>query len=257
MNDLAISQNYEMILSPMFQILNERNITKGITIKKENEKLYICFDRNCLSDSNQLILEKISCVYSETLFYSDDKQFPNKDRLEYWCPDEEYEKRTHITEKCRNKKMFVLELDAEDPFTILGTSIMLSNALQEQDPMHLKVNEELDVFEKDVIERHEHYISSGSPDLKWINLDISLNKDNPLRENFYAPFMSICEINNLVSYDNVVLTKLVGYNEKTYISFCMDKEELERVIKEYFERQDNESKENENLILNRVKALLE
>ena len=120
-----------------------------------------------------MILEKISYVYSETLFYSDNLQTPNADRLEYWCPDEDYDKGTHITERCRNKKMFVLELDSNDEFTILGTSIMLANALEEQDPVHLKVNEDLVVFEADVIERQKHYISSGYPDLRWINLNIT------------------------------------------------------------------------------------
>lgn len=139
-------------------------------------KNYICLDRNCLSSSNQMILEKISYVYSETLFYSDNHQTPNADRLEYWCLDEDYDKRTHITERCRNKKMFVLELDSNDESTILGTSIMLANVLEEQDPVHLKVNEDLVVFEADVIERQKHYISSGYPDLRWINLIISLNE---------------------------------------------------------------------------------
>lgn len=251
-SNLTILQNDEIlerVLSPMFQILDEKNITKGITIKKENDKLYICFDRNCLSDSNQLILEKISHVYSETLFYSNDKQFPNADRLEYWCPDEDYDKKTHITERCKDKKIFVLELDANDQFTILGTSIMLANALQEQDPIHLKVNEEMVVFESDVIERQKHYISSGYPDLKCIHLIISLNKDNPLNENPYAPFMSVCEINSSVSCDNMVLQTLVGCNEKTYISFCMDKEDIEKTIKGYFERQVNNGEENKKLAL--------
>ena len=49
--------------------------------------------------------------------------------------------------------MFVLELDSNDESTILGTSIMLANVLEEQDPVHLKVNEDLVVFEAGVIER--------------------------------------------------------------------------------------------------------
>lgn len=136
--------------------------------------------------------------------------------------------------------MFVLELDSNDQFTIIGTSIMLATALQEQDPMHLEVNEELVVLEADIIERQKHYISSGCPDLRWI----TLNKENPLRENPWAPFMSICGINSPVSCDNIVSATLVGYNEKTYITFCMDKEELEKAIKEYFERQVNNGKKN-------------
>lgn len=237
-------EGIQRMLLPMFQILDEKNIISGITIKKENEKLYICLDRNCLSSSNQMILEKISYVYSETLFYSDNPQTPNADRLEYWCPDEDYDKRTHITERCRNKKMFVLELDSNDEFTILGASIMLANALEEQDSVHLKANEDLVVFEADIIERQKHYISSGYPDLRWINLNISLNEDNPLRENPYAPLMSVCEINNPVSCDNMILATLVGYKEKIYKTFCMEKDELAKAILAYYESKNNNHIEN-------------
>ena len=124
---------------------------------------------------------------------------------------------------------------------------MLANALEEQDPLHLKVNEDLTVFEADIIERQKHYISSGYPDLRWINLSISLNKDNPLRENPYAPFISVCEINSPISSDNMILTTLVGYKEKIYKKFCMDKEELEKTIREYFERQNKNNDENKKI----------
>ena len=250
MGKLVYSENDNMlkkILSPMFQLLDEKNIIEGITIREENKKLYICLDRNCLSDCNQLILEKISHVYSKNLFYSDDNQNPNIDRLEYWCPDIDYDKKTHITERCHNKKTFVLELDYADGFTVLGTSIMLANALVEQDPLRLKVSENMNVFEADIIERQKHYILSGYPDLRWINLNISLNKNNPLRENPYAPFINVCEINSPVSCDNVILATLVGYKEKIYKTFCMDKDELEKAIREYFGRQNNIDEENKKI----------
>lgn len=258
MNDLKINNEIiHQILSPMMQILDERNITKGITVLEENKKLYICFDKDCLSESNQLILEKISYVYSETLFYSDNKQSPNKDRLEYWCPDEYYDESTHITQRCRNKKMFVLELDINDYYTILGTSIMLANTLQEQDPIYLKINEKLIILDQDMIERHEHYVSSGYPDLKWINLSIFLNQDNPLRKNSYAPNTCICEINNPISCENIISSVLVEYNEKKYITFSMEKDELEKAIKEYFVSQFKNWKEiSENYELTEYKRIL-
>lgn len=145
MENLIIYDNDETIqklLLPMIHILNEKNITKGISIVKENGNLYICFNKEYLSETNQLILEKISFVYSETIFYSDNLQSPNRDRLEYWCPDEHYDERTHITERCRKKKLTVLELPLNDHHTIVGTTIMLANALQEQDPLTLEVNKE-------------------------------------------------------------------------------------------------------------------
>ena len=240
-------ERIQKMLLPMMGILDQKNINKGITVVIENNKVYIGVDKKCLSETNITILEKISYVYSETLFYSDDSKNPNADRLEYWCPDENYNKITNITERCRNKKIFVLELDCSDEFTVLGTSIMLANALEEQDPLHLKVNEDLTVFEADIIERQKHYISSGYPDLRWINLSISLNKDNPLKENPYASFISVCEINSPVSCDNMILASLIGYKEKIYKTFCIDKEELEKAIREYFERQNKNYEENKKI----------
>lgn len=258
MNGLVSNKNDEMlwkILSSMFQILDEKNITQGITIVIENGKLYICFDKNCLSETNVLILEKISYVYSETLFHSDNKQSPNSDRLEYWCPDEDYDMGTHITERCQNKKMVVLELSLNDQFIIFGTSIMLASTLQEQDPMHLKINEELVVVEEDLIKRQKHYISSGRPDLGWINLRILLNRENSLWENAYAHRMYMCEINSPVLCDNIISTVLMGYNEKVFINFCMEKEDLEKAIKEHFKRQTN-GDEAKNIELNEIQKRL-
>lgn len=232
---LSDNEKLEKVLFPMFEILDKKNITKGVTYSVINEKLYVCFDKNGLSPSNQLILEKIAVVYSETIFYSDDIEHPNLDRLEYWCPDLDYGKRTNIVERCKNKKLFVLELALTDMISVLGITIMLANTLQEQNPMCLKINEDLVVLEPDILEREKHYNESGCPDLRWINLTISLNQDNPLRENPYAPFMNVCEINTPVECDNLILSIFAGANNKKYLTFKMENEEIEKVIKEYFE----------------------
>lgn len=252
MGDLVTNMNEEslqILLSPMMNILDKKNIAEGVSFVEENSKLYICFDKDYLSKCNRLIIDSISAVYNEDFFHSDNRQSPNSDRLEYWCPDEWYDEETQITKRCRAKKMVVLELDMNDRFTILGTSIMLANNLREQDPMELKVNIEKLVLENDLIERHEHYIASGYPDLGWINLSIILNKDNSLRENPYATRMSICEINSTFSCDNVILATLGGYEEKTYITFNMDKEELEKNIEEHFGRKISSDEQNNNDLL--------
>lgn len=153
--------------------------------------------------------------------------------------------------------MIVLELDLNVRFTILGTSIMLANAFQEQDPLSLEVNKEEVTFPPEVIERHDHYIASGSPDLRWIYLRISLNKDNPLTDNPYTPFLSVCEINSPVSCDNLILTTLVGFDEKIYVTFDMGKDELEKAIQEYYNKSSNTHEQNEITGLNQtLKRLL-
>lgn len=55
-------------IKPMLDILDKKNVTSGINIIEENNKVYITFDKSYLSETNQVILETISSIYSETLF---------------------------------------------------------------------------------------------------------------------------------------------------------------------------------------------
>ena len=230
----------EQFFSPMMEILNSKNIIDGINIIEENDKVYCCFEKDYLSSINRLLLMKISYIYSETIFYSDNVESPNSDRLEYWCPDDLYDEKYHVTERCKNKKLVVLQLNRNDKFTILGTTIMLANILQEQDPLQLKINQEKEVFTSDEAKRHQHYISMDCPDRQWLCLNVFLNKDNPLNENFYAPLVSCCEINSPVECDNIILSTFVGCNEKKMLCFNMDKEQLQVVIQEYLKSLNNE-----------------
>lgn len=146
--------------------------------------------------------------------------------------------------------MIVLELNINDQFTILGTSIMLANVLQEQDPMNFI--EDSTITDQDIIERHNHYISQGYPDQRWIYINVSLNKDTPLMENPCAPLVMISEINSPVTCNNIILATLVGYNEKVYLSFNMDKETLETAIKEYFEKPKDIEEEKHFIETNQI-----
>lgn len=56
--------------------------------------------------------------------------------------------------------------------------------------------------------------------------------------------MSICEINNPVSCDNIILATIVGYKEKIYKTFCMEKDDLAKAIIVYYESKNNNSEEN-------------
>ena len=67
----------------MKQIFDKNNIIKGITTIKENDKLYICFDKECLSNNNQLILEKISYAYSEIIFIVYESSLNQKNKQMY------------------------------------------------------------------------------------------------------------------------------------------------------------------------------
>lgn len=247
-SDLKENQEIQKLLGPMLYILDKKNITEGINYVSENGKLYICFDKEYLSETNKIILEKISFIYSETIFYSDNSSSPNSDRLEYWCPDDDYDKNYHVTERIKNKKMFVLELDLNNPFNFVGITIMLANSLQEQDPIALKIYEMANVLPSDLLERHQHYLDAEVKDSDWIQLTISLNKDNPLHENWYAPFIGVCEINTPVSCDNMLLAVMVGNHEKRCIEFNMERENLEQAIKSFLEREfDFDNCNNNNL----------
>lgn len=233
-------------IAPMLDILDKKNISNGINIIEEDNKVYITFDKSYISETNQEILEVISSIYSETLFYSDNSIHPIQDKLELWCPDEEFERNTHIRERCKGKRLFVLVLDKDNSLELVGTTIMLANALQLQDPFSLKANEDISVIDTDMNERHEHYENSSINDSSWFNSSVSLNKGNPLCENFYAPFMTMCEINSPVSCDNIISTTLVGYKNKTYITFCMEEEYLKEAIEGYLNPKPEEDDIQEN-----------
>lgn len=241
------SQEINRILFPMMDILNRRNITSGVKIVEENGKIYICFCKKSLSEINQIILKKISKVYS------DNNQKPRCDFLKYWCPDESYDEEYHITQRCDRKKYFILELDTEDTFTLLGTTIMLATILREQDPLKLPENQDVEIISTENMLRHEHYLSSKQSDSNWISLNISLNDDNPLSDNGYAPFFLHTEFNSPVKCDNVLSSILVGSNEKETLLFNMDKEELLKAIEQYM--QESHSSDGLNTLLKIEKGI--
>lgn len=72
----------------------------------------------------------------------------------------------------------------------------------------------------------------------------------------YAPSISICEINSHVSCDNIVSSALIGYNKKTYITFNMEKEQLEKSIQEYFRKPNEQEKQDITITSNEVKKKL-
>lgn len=59
-----IEKVIKKVLLPMMSILNNKNIYTGINYTYNANQLFIGFDRRCLSNTNQLIIEKISFVYS-------------------------------------------------------------------------------------------------------------------------------------------------------------------------------------------------
>lgn len=229
MNLIANNNDFQEVLYPMFEILNKKNINCGLNVKSDNNYIYICFDKDYLSSTNKLILEKIYSVYSNQFFYSD--------HLEYLCPDKDYE--IEIKKKFEDKKYIILELDKIDSFVILGTTIMIANCLQEQDPLSLKANKSKTIFLSDEIERHNNYVLNGFQDLSWICLNIILDSSNPLRKNPYATSFLTCEINSPVECDNIFGTIMIGCNDKKYITFNMDKKELLKAINDYFQDSDN------------------
>lgn len=238
-----LDTNLKEYLNPMYNILDYKNIKSGVKTKLLDDKIYIYFDKASLSDLNKAILRSISHVYCETLFYSDDFQTPNNDRLECWCPDEEFEKSTHIIERCQNKKFFVLELDLYDLETLLGITILLAQTLQLQDPLELKIYENADIIESDIMHMYQNFINTIQNYPRYINLTVSLNDDNPLRENPYAKLVSVNNITEFgLEFDS---TKMNSSIEVQFKTFCLNRVNLANAIREYFDSslkpQDKES----------------
>lgn len=148
--------------------------------------------------------------------------------------------------------MFVLELDPSKQFEVVGITIMLANSLQEQDPTVLSIYENVDVLSSDLLRRHQHYLDNDSPDLDWLQLTVSLNKDNPLTENWFAPFIGVCEINTAVLCDNMLLAVMVGTKEKTCINFNIERENLEKVMKDFFDLEVDINEQEKMLSLKEI-----
>ncbi len=199
------NNEFTELFSPMLEILEKKNINDAVTITYKNGKYYVCFKQKSLSELNQFILMKIAYVYNETLFYSDNEENPREDDSSdyYWSPEGT---NTQLERKLRNRKYAVLELDMEDKFTILGTSIMIANMLQSQ----------------------ENLVDNKT----WINLAIILDKDNPLRENPYASLLSIIDINKPKEENEI------SKWECKFMHFNMDKENLTKVVEEYIKNND-------------------
>ena len=112
MNLIANNNDFQEVLYPMFEILNKKNINCGLNGKSDNNYIYICFDKDYLSSTNKLILEKIYSVYSNQFFYSD--------HLEYLCPDKDYEIERHnnyVLNGCQDLSWICLNiiLDSSNP----------------------------------------------------------------------------------------------------------------------------------------------
>lgn len=247
--------NYEFkvnkLLEPMLKILDTKNIYRGIHTVLAGDELYCIFEQAYLSEPNCVILRKISYVYSNVFFFSDNLDEPSRDRLVYWAPAG-YCDESSLIEEIKKKKAVVLKLNISDYIAVMGTTIMLANALQEQDPLALP--SENNVYSADELKRHDHY-EEQQPDTKWMTIAIFLDKENPLRDNPYAPFASICDINSTVACDNVIGTIFAGYKEKTMIVFDCNRSELEEAIIEYYMPSDSSSKipeDSKKLLLERI-----
>lgn len=227
------SSDIEHLLKPLLEILNGKNITDSFFYRIENNKLYCCFKQSALSDFNRKILYLISEIYSETIFYSDDEVSPNTDRLEYWPLSEDLNYLQELYNKCINKRIIVFECDINDSLMIMGGTIMLANMFQMQDPLTIPVNKNKDIYSAEDLARHDAYLEAGSPDQNWFQLTVVLSRNNPLRDNFYAPILKVANINSFIECDNIIAATFVGCENKIFLTFKLDEEDLVTAIEEY------------------------
>lgn len=225
------SSDIEHLLKPLLEILNGKNITDSFFYRIENNKLYCCFKQSALSDFNRKILYLISEIYSETIFYSDDEVSPNTDRLENWAVREDLDYLQKLYNRCINNRIIVFECDINDSLMIMGGTIMLANMFQMQDPLTIPVNK--DIYSAEELVRHDTYLEAGSPDQSWFQLTVVLSRNNPLRDNFYAPILKVANINSPVECDNIIAATFVGCENKTFLTFKLDEEDLVTAIEEY------------------------
>lgn len=198
--------------------LQDKNIT-GVKLIRQGNKVMLLFDKTLLSRTNQSILNTINAVYPNIIISINDSENPFDYEELYGLDSGKPNKKVrphavysyHFEEPNQNgtaDKYFQrfrftgIELDTDvisDKRIQFGYFLEFINALQEQDVIGY---DELEVLDENAIHRHEHYLKSGSPDARNIQLWVRYNEkleeySNDLRiaDDPYLPKLCIVDLN--------------------------------------------------------------
>lgn len=70
----------------------------------------------------------------------------------------------------------------------------MANILQLQDSSELKIYENVDIIESDIMKMHQNFINILQNQPRYINLTVALDDNNSLREN---PYTLLTYVNNI------------------------------------------------------------
>lgn len=116
---------------------------------------------------------------------------------------------------------------------MLGTNIILANILQLQDSSELKIYENVDIIESDIMKMHQNFINILQNQPRYINLTVALDDNNSLREN---PYTLLTYVNNITEFGlEFDSTKVDPSIEVQFITFCLNRVNLANAIREYFD----------------------
>lgn len=235
----------------LIEELTDKNIT-GIRFLKQGNKVMLLFDKRFLSKTNQEILNALNVTYpnifvsindSENPFdyeelYELDSEKANKKVRPYNSYCYSIQEQANVSEYFDRFRFTGIELDTDEISAKniqLGYFLEFINALQEQDVIQYK---NIEVLDKNIIQRHEHYLRNGCPDKRHIALWVHYNEE--LIE--YSNGLKVSDDPYLSKIFIKVLNKGASIVNEQHVKLTLDK--INQNVKDYLKRRLQDDKEN-------------
>lgn len=235
----------------LIEELADKNIT-GIRFLKQGNKVMLLFDKMLLSKTNQQILNALNVTYpniivsindSENPFdyeglYEPDSEKINKKVRPYNSYCYSVQEQANVTEYFDRFRFTGIELDTDEISSKniqFGYFLEFINAFQEQDVMQY---ENMKVLDKNIIQRHEHYLRNGSPDKSHIALWVHYNEE--LIE--YSNGLRVSEDPYLSKIFITVLNKGASSVNEQHVKLTLDR--INQNVQDYLKRRLQDDEEN-------------
>ena len=235
----------------LIQELADKNIT-GIRFLKQGNKVMLLFDKTLLSKSNQQILNAFNVTYPNIIVSINDSENPFNYEGLYELDSEKINKKVrpynsycysvqeqaNVTEYFDRFRFTGIELDTDeisDKNIQFGYFLEFINAFQEQDVMQY---ENMKVLDKNIIQRHEHYLRNGRPDKRHIALWVHYNEE--LIE--YSNGLKVSDDPYLSKLYIAVLNKGASSVNEQHVKLTLDR--INQNVQDYLKRRLQNDEEN-------------
>lgn len=238
-------------LKLLIEELADKNIT-GSSFIRQGNKVMLLFDKTLLSKTNQQILNALNVTYPNIIVSINDSEKPF-DYEGLYEPDSEkinkkvrpynsymysIQEQTSTTEYFDRFKFAGIELNTDEISAKniqFGYFLEFINAFQEQDVIQY---ENMKVLDKNIIQRHEHYLRNGRPDKRHIALWVHYNEE--LIE--YSNGLKVSDDPYLSKLYIAVLNKGASSVNEQHVKLTLDR--INQNVQDYLKRKLQNDEEN-------------